>query len=137
MALRSYLRKGMMEVLDAELWAIWIALKETAKRAEGLRLQGVQKVTIFSGSQAAVQRAAHLEIGPGQQFARWINNEARVLRIVASKQKFAGSLGTQASLETKRQIHKQMQLAKTAVAQSESRPSPLQRIEQEGSPSEE
>lgn len=39
----SYLRKGRMEMFDAELWAIWIALKETAKRVERLQVQWVQK----------------------------------------------------------------------------------------------
>jgi len=78
-ALRSYLRKGRMEVFDAELWAIWIALKKTVKRGEILHAQGVQKTVIFGDSQAAVRRAAHLEIGPGQQVTRWINNEARAL----------------------------------------------------------
>jgi len=34
---------------------------------------------IFSDSQAAVRRAAHLEIGSGLQLARWINNEAQTL----------------------------------------------------------
>jgi len=49
-ALRSYLRKGRMEVFDAELWAIWIALKKTAKRGERLHAQGVQKTVIFGDS---------------------------------------------------------------------------------------
>jgi len=69
MALRSYIWKGQMEVFDAELLAIWIALKETAKRAERLHAQGVQRAVIFNDSQAAVRRAAHFEIGPGQQLA--------------------------------------------------------------------
>jgi ribonuclease HI len=42
-----------MEVFDAELWAMWIALKETTKRAK--RLPEAQKVIIFSDSQAAVR----------------------------------------------------------------------------------
>ena len=54
-ALRSYLRKGQMEVFDAELWAMWIALKETAKGGERLHTQGVQKIVIICDSQAAVQ----------------------------------------------------------------------------------
>jgi hypothetical protein len=69
MALRSYIWKGQMEMFDAELLAIWIALKETAKRAERLHAQGVQRAVIFNDSQAAVRRAAHIEIGPGQQLA--------------------------------------------------------------------
>jgi len=44
MALRSYLTKGRMEIFDAELWVMWIALKETAKRGETLHAQGVQNV---------------------------------------------------------------------------------------------
>jgi len=67
-ATRSYLRKGRMEVFDAELWVMWIAPR-----------RGEQEIMIFNDSQAAVRRAAHLEIGSGLQLARWINNEARTL----------------------------------------------------------
>jgi len=56
-----------------------IALRKTAKRAEILRAQGVQRTVGFSDPQAAVRRAVHLEIGPGQQLARSINNQAQAL----------------------------------------------------------
>jgi hypothetical protein len=68
-----------MEIFDAALWVIWIALKETVKRGETLHSQGVQNAMISSDSQAAIRRAAHLEIGPEQQLAQWINSEARAL----------------------------------------------------------
>ena len=68
-----------MEVFDVELWAMWIALKETAKGGERLHTQGVQMIVIICDALAAVQWAAHLEIGLGQPVAQWINNEARAL----------------------------------------------------------
>jgi hypothetical protein len=54
-AFRSYLPKGQIEVFDAELWAMWIALKETAKGGERLHFQGVHRIVIICDSQAAVQ----------------------------------------------------------------------------------
>jgi len=55
-----------MEVFDAELWAIGLALGETVKRRERLQEHGVKTVAVFSDSQAAIRRTAHLEPGPGQ-----------------------------------------------------------------------
>jgi len=40
----------------------------------------VTKVAVFSDSQAAIRRTEHLEPGPGQPLARWINRSARTLR---------------------------------------------------------
>jgi len=67
-------------VFDAELWAIGIALRKSVARAEALRAHGVTTVAVFSDSQAAIRRAAHLDPGPGQQLARTINKHARALR---------------------------------------------------------
>jgi hypothetical protein len=44
-----------METFNAELWAMWIAPKETAKGGERLHTQGVQKIVIICDSQPAVQ----------------------------------------------------------------------------------
>jgi ribonuclease HI len=77
---RSYLGTGRMEVFDAELWAIGIALQKSVTRAETLRAHGVMTVAIFSDSQAAIRRTAHLDPGSGQQLARVINEHARALR---------------------------------------------------------
>jgi hypothetical protein len=77
MAFRSYLGTGRMEVFDAELWAIGIALHQTVKKSETLQTHGVTMMAIFSDSQAAIRRAAHLELGPGQQLAMGINRRAR------------------------------------------------------------
>jgi len=76
---RSYLGTGRMEVFDAELWAIGLALGETVKRRERLQEHGAKTVAVFSDSQAATRRAAHLEPGPGQRLARRINSRARNL----------------------------------------------------------
>jgi ribonuclease HI len=76
---RSYLGTGHMEVFDGELSAIGLALRETVKRRERLQQHGVNKVAVFSDSQAAIQRAADLEPGPAQRLARRINRRARNL----------------------------------------------------------
>jgi len=76
---RSFLGTGRMEVFDAELWAIGLALGETIEKRETLQRHGVKTVAIFSDSQTAIRRAAHLEPGPGQRLARRINRRARAL----------------------------------------------------------
>jgi len=62
----SYLGAGRMEVFDAELWAIGLALDVTIEKRETLQRHGVKTVAVFSDSQTAIRRAAHLEAGPGQ-----------------------------------------------------------------------
>jgi ribonuclease HI len=77
---RSYLGTGRMEVFDAELWAIGVALRKPVAKADALRAHGVTTVVVFSDSQAAIRRTAHLDPGPGQQLAREINEHARALK---------------------------------------------------------
>jgi len=48
-------------------------------RAEALRAHGVTTVAVFSDSQAAIRRTAHLDGRPGQQLARAINEHAKAL----------------------------------------------------------
>ena len=43
------------------------------------QINGVKMVAVFSDSQAAIRRAAHLEPSPGQRLARRINRKAQVL----------------------------------------------------------
>jgi len=69
-----------MEVYDAELGAIGLALRESVRKRDTLQTHGVTKVAVFSDSQAAVRRTEHLEPGLGQPLARWINQSARTLR---------------------------------------------------------
>jgi len=76
---RSFLGTGCMEVFDAELWAIRLALGETMEERESLQRHGVKTVAIFSDSQTASGRAAHLEPGPGQRLASRINRRAWAL----------------------------------------------------------
>jgi len=76
---RSYLGTGQMNVFDDELWAIALALDETIEKREILQRHRVQMVAVFSDSQAAIRRVAHLEPGPGQRLARRINREAQAL----------------------------------------------------------
>jgi hypothetical protein len=66
---RSYLGTGRIEVFDAELWAIGVALRKSVAQAEALRTHGVTTVAVFSDSEAAIRRTAHLDPGPGQQLA--------------------------------------------------------------------
>jgi len=60
---RSYLGTRRMEVFDAELWAIGLALGKTVKRRETLQRHGVKMVAVFSDSHTAIQQTAHLEPG--------------------------------------------------------------------------
>jgi len=76
---RSFLGTGRMEVFDAELWAIGLALDVTIEKRETLQRQGAKMVAIFSDLQTAIRGAAHLEPGPGQQLARRIIWRARAL----------------------------------------------------------
>jgi len=68
-----------MEVFDAKLWAIGLALGETVHRGERLKQHGVKTVAVFSDSQAAIRQAARLEQGPVQRLARGNNRRARNL----------------------------------------------------------
>jgi ribonuclease HI len=68
-----------MEVFDAELWAIELALDMAIEKRETLQMHGVKTVAVIRDSQAALRRAAHLEPGPGQHLARRINRRARSL----------------------------------------------------------
>jgi ribonuclease HI len=79
-AFGSHLGTGRVEVYDAELWAIGLALRESVKKRDMLQAHGVKRVAIFSDSQQAIRRTEHLEPGPGQPLARWINQSARTLR---------------------------------------------------------
>jgi len=51
---------------------------------ETFQKHGVKTVAVYSDSQAAILRTAHLEPGPGQRLARWINRRARNLLAHAS-----------------------------------------------------
>ena len=79
-AFRSHLSTGRMEVHDAELWAIGLAPQKSVRKRDTLQTHGVTKVAICSDSQAAIRRTAHLEPGPAQPLARWINWSAKTLR---------------------------------------------------------
>jgi len=75
----SFLGTGRMELFDAELGAIGLALDMTIEKREVLLMHGVRTVEVFSDSQAAIRQAAHLELGPVQRLARRINRRARSL----------------------------------------------------------
>jgi ribonuclease HI len=73
------------EVFDAELYAIWIALRaardnQDAWAAHLTRLGGPQVITIFTDAQAALKRIRDDEAGPGQWLARRIIRVERQLR---------------------------------------------------------
>jgi ribonuclease HI len=68
-----------MEVFDAELCAIGLALEDTIEKREILQGNVVKMVAVLSDSQAGIRRAAHLEPGPGQQIAGQINRKAQAL----------------------------------------------------------
>jgi len=81
-AFRSHLGTGRMQVSDAELWAIRLALQESVKNRDRLQTHRVTKIAVFSDSQAAIRRTEHLEPGPGQHLGRWIRQCGRNLREV-------------------------------------------------------
>jgi len=76
---RSFLGTGRMEVFDAELCAIGLALGETIEKRGTLQRHGVKTVAIFSDSQTAIRRAAHLEPGLGRRLVRRMNRRAWAL----------------------------------------------------------
>ena len=72
-----YLGTGPMGALDAEPWAIGLTVGEAVKTSARLQDDGVKMVAVFSDSQAAIRRMAHLEPGPGRRVVRWIDRGAR------------------------------------------------------------
>ena len=74
---RSILGTGLMNVFDAEMLAIGLALDVAIEKRETLQKHGVKRVAVFSDSQAAIRRAAHLQPGPRQRLARQITRRAR------------------------------------------------------------
>jgi len=74
---RSSLGTGRMEDSHAELWAIGLVLDVAIKKRETLQEHGVKMVAVFSDSQGAIRRMAHMELGAGQRLARQTNRRAR------------------------------------------------------------
>jgi len=72
----SLLGTGSIEVVDADMCAIGLALDVAIKKRETLQKHGVKTVAVVSDSLATIQRLAHLEPGPGQRLARQINRRA-------------------------------------------------------------
>jgi len=54
MAFRSHLSTRRVEVCDAELWAIGLALRESVRKRDKLQTHGVMTVAMFSNSQVAI-----------------------------------------------------------------------------------
>ena len=68
-----------MEVLNAELWAIIVALQKSVTRVEALQAHRDTTVAVLGDLQAAIRLTVHLDPGPGQHLARAINKNARAL----------------------------------------------------------
>ena len=70
---------GRIEVYNAELWVIGLALRQSVRKRDTLQTDTVTKVAVFSDPQVAIRRKEHLGPGPGQPLARWMNRSARTL----------------------------------------------------------
>jgi hypothetical protein len=68
-----------MDIIDAELWAIGIALEEMIEKSEILQRHRVPIVAVISDSHAGIRRAAHLEPGSRERVARRIIRKAQAL----------------------------------------------------------
>jgi ribonuclease HI len=104
----SYLGTGRMQVFEAELWAIGLALDVAIKKRETLQKHGVKTVAGFSDSQAAIRRTAHVELDPGQRLARRINTRAQSLRahgIATEIHWVSGHSGIPRNQEADRQVN--------------------------------
>jgi hypothetical protein len=54
-AFSCHLGTGRVEVYDAELWVIVLALRESVKKRDTLQTHRVTKVAVFSGSEVAIR----------------------------------------------------------------------------------
>ena len=68
-----------MEVFDAELWVIRLALDVTIKKREILQTYGVKTVVVFSDWKADIRRMAYLDPGPEQWVASGIHRRSQAL----------------------------------------------------------
>jgi hypothetical protein len=75
----SFLGTARMEVFDSALWAMGLALHVTTETRETLQKHGVKTVAVFSDSQAAIRRAAHMVLRQGHRLVRRINRRVRSL----------------------------------------------------------
>jgi hypothetical protein len=68
-----------MEHFEAELWVIGLEVEEMIEMTAILQCNWVNMVAVSSHSHHAIRRAAHLELGPGQELARRIDRKAHPL----------------------------------------------------------
>jgi len=76
-----------MEIFDAKLWVIGLALHVTIETRDTLQTHGVTQVAVFSDSQTAIRRVEYLVPGPGLRLPRRINrtSEALLAHIIATE----------------------------------------------------
>ena len=79
MGFHSHLDTGRVEVYDAELWAIGLALRESVRKRDNMQTHGVTRMAVSSDSHTAIQQTEHLRLGPRQPLARWVNQRTRTL----------------------------------------------------------
>jgi len=70
---RSYLGTGHRGGFNAELWSIRQVIDVAIQMREIMQNHGAKTKEVLNDSQPAICPMAHLDAGPGQQLAKWIN----------------------------------------------------------------
>ena len=88
-------------------------LEVPIEKIESLQKHRVKTVAVYSDSQAAIRRTAHLEPGPGQWLARRINQRALTLLAHRIKTEICWVLG-QSAMPVNKEADRQANVARKA-----------------------
>jgi len=102
-----------MEVFDAELWAIGLALEVRIEKRDTLQRHWMKTVAVFSDSQATIRRTALPERSLGQLLPRRINSRAQAL-LAHSIKKEIQSVPGNTCIPRKEEADRQVNVARNA-----------------------